>query len=68
MVSRIGGNGVANFVDRVWDEILSVNAKAGCNWKGAKRKGTDQKYGLQNSAVTEAVFSECFVSYLSSSS
>lgn len=38
MVSRIGGNGAANFVDRAWDEILSVNAnKASCNSKGAKR-------------------------------
>ncbi|XP_046448945.1 uncharacterized protein LOC124197486 [Daphnia pulex] len=56
MVSRIGGNGAANFVNRAWDAILSVNAKASCNWKGAKRKGTDQKYGLENSMVTAAVF------------
>ncbi|EFX71966.1 hypothetical protein DAPPUDRAFT_326706 [Daphnia pulex] len=56
VVSRIGGNGAANFVNRAWDAILSVNAKASCNWKGAKRKGTDQKYGLENSTVTAAVF------------
>ncbi len=68
MVSRIGGNGAANFVNRAWDAILSVNAKASCNWKGAKRKGTDQKYGLENSTVTAAVFSEYFVSYFYSSS
>jgi hypothetical protein len=38
MVSRIGGNGAANFVDRAWDEILSVIAnKENYNRKGAKR-------------------------------
>lgn len=56
MVSRIGGSGAANFIGRTWDEIISVNAKGSCNWKGAKRKGSDQKHGLQSSTVTAAVF------------
>jgi hypothetical protein len=35
MVSRIGWNEAANFVDRAWNEIVSVNTdKANCNWKG----------------------------------
>lgn len=56
-IRTIGGTSTANVVIRSWDKVLSLEAKASCNWLGQQRKG-NKKYALKDSRVTKAIFSE----------
>jgi hypothetical protein len=56
-IRTIGGTSTANVVIRSWDKVLSLEAKASCNWLGQKRKGIT-KHALKDSRVTKAIFSE----------
>lgn len=54
-IRTIGGTSTANVVIRCWDKVLTLDAKASCNWLGKVRNG-NRKHALKDSLVTKAIF------------